>query len=143
MTQEQPLAPESIKRWRESRGITQQQLADMLRVGVASIIRWEKGSAEPSGSAAAILEALITSRDPEKDATRKEMVAKFGKTAGIAGVIGVAGLPLAGMGLASYGIFKLLKETWEPESKDKKCSSCGAEIPSDSVFCKECGKKIK
>ena len=136
------LTPESIKQWRDSRKLTQQQLADLLNVGVASVARWEGGTAEPTGPAKAILEALMTAGDPEKQATREEMIARFGKTAGIAGILGVAGLPLGGIGLASYGIYKLLKEAWEPNQAQKVCPACETPTASNARFCGACGLKL-
>ena len=38
---------ENIKRLRQSKGLTKKEFADKLGVERASVIRWEKGDAEP------------------------------------------------------------------------------------------------
>lgn len=48
-----------IAEWRESRGLTQQQLADRLEASDVTISRWETGKRQPDLNAlAAIAEAL-------------------------------------------------------------------------------------
>jgi transcriptional regulator with XRE-family HTH domain len=54
------LSPESIKRFREERNLSQQALATLLNIGSKSVSRWERGISEPSGTAAAILPVLIS-----------------------------------------------------------------------------------
>lgn len=96
MTKEQTIAPEEIRKFREDKGLSQQQLASMLNVGVASLSRWENGTKNPSGPAAAILAALIGGKDVES-----------------AGMLGVG---LVGSG---YAIYRLLKERFEGEDSEK------------------------
>jgi transcriptional regulator with XRE-family HTH domain len=90
MSKRTEITPEAIKKFREDKGLSQQQLASMLNVGVASLSRWENGSKEPTGPAAAILAALIG-----------------GTMAGSA-----LGMGLVGSG---YAIYRLLKERFEGE----------------------------
>jgi len=55
----QELTPEAIKNFRKDGGLSQQNLALILGVGIATIKRWEKGEINPSGTAAAILNTVI------------------------------------------------------------------------------------
>ncbi len=52
------LRSETIKGFRRTRGLTQQDLAMLLGVGVATVSRWEKGT-PPTGTAAEVLHAAI------------------------------------------------------------------------------------
>jgi transcriptional regulator with XRE-family HTH domain len=52
------LSAEAIKTFRTVRGWSQQELASILSVGVATISRWERGTF-PTGTAAAILRTLV------------------------------------------------------------------------------------
>lgn len=94
MPKEPIITPEAITEFRTSKGLSKQQLASMLNVGVASLSRWEKnGIKEPTGAAAAILAALISG----------------------ASVGGVPGMSLlVGSG---YAIYRLLKERFEGSEK--------------------------
>jgi transcriptional regulator with XRE-family HTH domain len=84
------IPPEAIRKFREDKGLSQQQLASMLNVGVASLSRWENGSKKPTGTAAAVLAALI----------------------GGSGVAGSTGFGLTDSG---YAIYRLLKDRFEGE----------------------------
>lgn len=95
MTKDPTITPEAIREFREKKGLSQQQLASMLNVGVASLSRWENGTKLPSGPAAAILAALI----------------------GGTGTGGMLGMGLVGSG---YAIYRLLKERFEGEEKKAK-----------------------
>ena len=87
------LSPESIKRFRGERGLSQQALATMPNVGSKSVYRWERGQNEPTGTTAAILSVLISG------ITRHEKLVPVG--------------PLA----SGYAIYQLLKNHFEEDSK--------------------------
>jgi DNA-binding transcriptional regulator YiaG len=53
------LNPKAIKTLRQALRLSQQELASVLGVGVATISRWERGIV-PSGTAALILRTLIS-----------------------------------------------------------------------------------
>ena len=53
------LTPKTIKNFRKESELSQQNLASILGVGIATIKRWEKGDIAPSGTAAAILNTVI------------------------------------------------------------------------------------
>jgi DNA-binding transcriptional regulator YiaG len=53
------LTPEAIQQFRRERGLSQQQLAAILGVGVATVSRWETGQANVTGTAAVILQTVI------------------------------------------------------------------------------------
>ena len=81
------LTPEAIKCFRNMKGLSQQNLATQLGVGVATVSRWERGTL-PTGTAAAVLRTVIASSN-------------FGlkSRATICG--------------AGYSIYQLLKEVFE------------------------------
>ena len=54
------LTPEAIQQFRIARGLSQQQLAAILGVGVATVSRWETGQANVTGTAAVVLQTVIT-----------------------------------------------------------------------------------
>jgi transcriptional regulator with XRE-family HTH domain len=85
------LTPAAIQQFRKERGLSQQQLASMLGVGVATISRWETGQAHVTGTAAVVLQTVIT-------ATRT------GLTTGL----------WLGSGNA---IYQLLRDVFDPEDK--------------------------
>ncbi|MFC1833239.1 helix-turn-helix domain-containing protein [Thermodesulfobacteriota bacterium] len=80
------ITPESIRKFRAKRGLSQQRLASILNVGIATVSRWEHGQKKPSGTAAAVLETLLSD----------------GPVDGIG--------PVA----SGFAIYKLLKERVEP-----------------------------
>jgi transcriptional regulator with XRE-family HTH domain len=95
MNKEPEIRAEEIKKFREKKRLTQQQLASALNVSVTTVSRWESGLKEPSGSAAAILKSLIAG--------------SLG--GGLLGGIEEPGLsPLLTSGRS---IYQLLKETFE------------------------------
>ena len=49
-----------LKKWREAHGLTQEELADLLKVRAISISRWERGVAKPPG---ALLELALEALD--------------------------------------------------------------------------------
>jgi transcriptional regulator with XRE-family HTH domain len=87
------LSPESIKRFREERNLSQQALATLLNIGSKSVSRWERGISEPRGTAAAILSLLIS------DFTRHEELGPVG--------------PLA----SKYAIYQVLRSHFEDEAE--------------------------
>jgi transcriptional regulator with XRE-family HTH domain len=54
------LTPEAIQQFRRERGLSQQELAAILGVGVATVSRWETGQASATGTAAIVLQTVIT-----------------------------------------------------------------------------------
>jgi transcriptional regulator with XRE-family HTH domain len=60
MTYQTNITPEAIKGFRQQKKLSQQQLASILNVGVGTISRWENGLKPPSGTAAAVLESLLS-----------------------------------------------------------------------------------
>lgn len=54
---------EKIREWRLAAGLTQQDVADRLRVTKAAVTWWEKGRAQ-NGPAALLLDMLINNRHP-------------------------------------------------------------------------------
>lgn len=54
------LTPTSIRRFRKERGLSQQELATILNVGMITVSRWERGKTKPDGTVAAILTTLIS-----------------------------------------------------------------------------------
>jgi transcriptional regulator with XRE-family HTH domain len=91
MTKSPILTPQALQQFRKERGLSQQQLASMLGVGVTTISRWETGQANVTGTAAVVLQTVIT-------ATRT------GLTAGL----------WLGSGSA---IYQLLRDVFDPEDK--------------------------
>jgi DNA-binding transcriptional regulator YiaG len=60
------LSPKAIKTLRQTLSLSQQELASVLGVGVATVSRWERGTA-PSGTAALILRTLISEPSSTKE----------------------------------------------------------------------------
>ena len=60
MSNSPTLTPEAIQQFRQQKGWSQQELASVLGVGVATVSRWENGQAHVTGTAAVILHTLIT-----------------------------------------------------------------------------------
>jgi transcriptional regulator with XRE-family HTH domain len=54
------LTPEAIQQFRKERRLSQQELAAILGVGVATVSRWETGQASVTGTAAIVLQTVIT-----------------------------------------------------------------------------------
>lgn len=99
MKQEVKLTPENIKKWREENNLTQQQVAELLGIGVATVARWEAGTAKPTGTASTVLTTVITG-------------SKFKGNL-------LQALPLIGGSLvAGYAIYKLLSQVFD--SKNNK-----------------------
>ncbi len=60
MSKHPTLTPAAIQRFRRDKGLSQQDLAALLGVGVTTISRWEKGQAHATGTAAVVLQTVIT-----------------------------------------------------------------------------------
>jgi DNA-binding transcriptional regulator YiaG len=82
------LNPKSIKTLRQTLRLSQQELASVLGVGVATVSRWERGTT-PSGTAALILRTLLSEPSCIKVAS------------------GASG--------SGYAIYRLLKNVFEQE----------------------------
>ena len=59
MITESNITPESIRAFRSRNRLSQQRLASILNVGIATVSRWENGLKRPSGTAEAVLETLL------------------------------------------------------------------------------------
>ncbi len=94
--------PNDILSFRKARGLSQQELASMLGVGVATINRWENGKAEPTGTAASVLKAVIAG-----SAIGGVGVGLAGLSAGAAFFGGLPGVLGGG-----YAVYSLLRETF-------------------------------
>jgi len=106
--EEELLTPESIRAFRESKGMSQQQLADLLGVGVATVSRWESTgdrSKKPSGTGALVLKTLIAKQKGLIDPTKKELW--VGPLASIALGVGAIG--------AGFALYRVLKSVFEEE----------------------------
>lgn len=95
------LTPDKIKALSEKLGLSRQELALRLGVDPATVARWENGTSSPTGTAAAVLKALIAST-----------------------VLGIGGIGLIPMCLPAYGIYSLLaaafKNANDPGSTDSR-----------------------
>lgn len=54
------LTAEAIQQFRKEKALSQQDLATILGVGVATVSRWETGQASVTGTAAVVLQTVIT-----------------------------------------------------------------------------------
>ncbi len=111
------ITPEAIKKFRQDNGLTQQQLAAILNVGIASISRWEAGKKSPTGTAAAILEALLSPSTAGAAKTINSLLGVSPSMLGAAGLMGAVVIPgfVGGLGSA-YSIYRLLKRKFEGAS---------------------------
>lgn len=62
------ITPEAIQRFRRANGLSQQDLASILGVGVATVSRWETAQAKVTGTAAVILQTVIAGSHAEPTA---------------------------------------------------------------------------
>lgn len=92
------ITPDDIRRFRKQKELSQQALASILGVGVATISRWENGEAKPTGTAAVILSTLIAG----SAGAFNEMKSSIAVTGGMPGTLG-----------SGYAIYQLLKEIFE------------------------------
>jgi putative zinc finger/helix-turn-helix YgiT family protein len=53
------LSPDEIRAFRESRGLTQRQLEELLGTGPKTVVRWEKGTVCQSRAADRLLRLLV------------------------------------------------------------------------------------
>jgi transcriptional regulator with XRE-family HTH domain len=54
------LTAEAIQQFRKEKGLSQQELATILGVSVATVSRWETGQTHVTGTAAVVLQTVIT-----------------------------------------------------------------------------------
>ena len=54
------LTAAAIQQFRKEKGFSQQELATILGVGVATVSRWETGQANVTGTAAVVLQTVLT-----------------------------------------------------------------------------------
>ena len=54
------LTAAAIQQFRKEKELSQQELATILGVGVATVSRWETGQANVTGTAAVVLQTVIT-----------------------------------------------------------------------------------
>lgn len=78
------VTPEAIVAYRQQNSLTQQKLAEILGVGIATVNRWERGEAKPTGTVEIVLKAALF------------------------------GAAVAATGFAAYGIYSILKKAFEP-----------------------------
>lgn len=105
------ITPEEIKKYREEKGFTQDQLGDLLGVTQVSIDRWENGEVRPTGSAAMLLWIFTHG---------KEEIKKYksctNKKAGPWGALLGAGVTM----VSGYALYLLLAEIFEPLMNEEK-----------------------
>lgn len=89
------ISPAKIKAFRAKKNLSQEKLAAMLGVSVSTIIRWEQGSASPTGTAAAVLSAITSNAK------------------GPASILG-----LGSSGVAAFGIYRALKDVFADEDDE-------------------------
>ena len=94
------IRPADIKKFREKKKLTQQQLAAILNVSVTTVSRWETGAKQPTGTSKAILAVLVS---------RKRRVPAIGSALGG----GIAGFPLG----SGFEIYRLLREKLEGQDQ--------------------------
>jgi transcriptional regulator with XRE-family HTH domain len=97
MAKSENISSEDIKKFREKEGMTQEDLARLLNVSVTTVSRWETGETKVTGTAAAVLGAIL----------------------GAAIVAGPVGWLAGGLLGSSYGIYRLLKKRFEPDEGEK------------------------
>lgn len=54
-----PLQGNRLRTWRETRGYTQEELADLLEVSTQQVYRWESGKNDPTGDYLARMAKLL------------------------------------------------------------------------------------
>jgi len=91
------LKAQMIKELRKKMGWSQQDLAKLLDVGIASISRWENGEKKPTGTAGVILASLVAA-----------LVSGLNPNA----LKGAALMPGSPIGSA-YGIYQMLKKIFK------------------------------
>jgi transcriptional regulator with XRE-family HTH domain len=90
------LSAEAIKTLRKKWDLSQQELATLLGVGIATVSRWERGT-PPTGTAAAVLRVVIASS-----------------------VFGLRGTSMTGG--TGYAIYCMLKEVFERDQDNTHLS---------------------
>jgi DNA-binding transcriptional regulator YiaG len=104
------LTGDVIRKFREDKNLTQQQFAQLLGIGVATVNRWERNLAKPSGTAEAILKTLIAPAATSAALIGGGTLAGAGMASGVASI--VVG-PIGVAGIASYAIYQMLREIFD------------------------------
>ncbi len=87
------LTPEKIKEIRAKKNLSQEAFAKLLGVSASTVIRWEQGTAQPTGTAATVLMAMLS-----------------GPFLMPITIGAIAALPWA---FSAYGIYQSLKDVFE------------------------------
>jgi transcriptional regulator with XRE-family HTH domain len=108
MSKHSEITPEDIRELRKKERLTQEDLARALNVSVNTVSRWETGESTVTGTAAAIIGALI-------GGATGVAVARL---AGLA-IAGPLGWAVGGLGSA-YTVYQLLKRRFEADDERDK-----------------------
>jgi transcriptional regulator with XRE-family HTH domain len=98
MHDELEISGAGIKGFRKAHNLNQQDLAQILNVGITTVSRWENNAAKPTGTAEAVLASLLNS-------TSLGRLCELGTGAAVAG--GLLG--------SGYALYTLLKRRFEGE----------------------------
>lgn len=66
------MTPEAIRTIRKTLGLSQERFAQKLGVSFATVNRWEKGRAKPTGLSVGILESVRMAEAPGTDPNKSE-----------------------------------------------------------------------
>jgi transcriptional regulator with XRE-family HTH domain len=61
------MTPKELKKWRERNGYTQRELADILRVAMETVSRWERGTRHIPSFLPLTLECVEKKRSKRKE----------------------------------------------------------------------------
>ncbi len=106
------IPPKQVKELRQSLKMSQQEFAQTLGVGVATVSRWETGEARPTGTAAVVIGAALAGAT----APLLSSAGAFG-----AASLGLATSPVGAVtGIAAWGLYRLLKKAFEGDPANEK-----------------------